>query len=59
MDMTYIDIILILLLAAVVILQIATLLRGRADDVASQLARTQHDLSQHQQQTSERVEREL
>jgi DNA recombination protein RmuC len=49
----------LLLLAAVVLLQIVALLRARGADVAPQLDRLQDALQHHQQQTSERVEREL
>ena len=56
--MTQIELIL-LLAAAIIILQVIALLRGRAADVAPQLAQLQTDLQQHQQQISERSEREL
>lgn len=51
----------ILLLAAVVIvaLQIVAMLRNRAVDIAPQLANLQNELQRHQQQGSERIEREL
>jgi DNA recombination protein RmuC len=58
--MTQSELIILLLVAAViVILQIMTLLRGRPTDVSAQLVQLQSDLQQHQQQTSERTEREL
>lgn len=57
--MTPIELAILLLIAAVVILQIAVLLRGRGVDVSSKLAQLQNELQQHQQQTSERIEREL
>jgi DNA recombination protein RmuC len=56
--MTQIELIL-LLVAAIIILQVIALLWGRRTDVASQLAQLQTDLQQHQQQISERSEREL
>jgi DNA recombination protein RmuC len=56
--MTQIEFIL-LLVAAIIILQIIALLRGRRADVTPQLAKLQTDLQQHQQQISERSEREL
>ena len=49
----------LLLVAAIIILQVIALLWGRRTDVASQLAQLQTDLQQHQQQISERSEREL
>ncbi|MGV8898810.1 MAG: DNA recombination protein RmuC [Burkholderiaceae bacterium] len=58
--MIQIALILLLLLAVViVILQIVLLLRGRAADIGPELAQLQHNLQQHQQNTSERTEREL
>ena len=56
--MTQIELIL-LLVAAIIILQVIALLLGRGTDVASQLVQLQTDLQQHQQQISERSEREL
>ncbi len=56
--MTQIELIL-LLVAAIIILQVIALLRGRGADVAPRLAQLQTDLQQHQQQISERSEREL
>lgn len=56
--MTQIELIL-LLVAAIIILQVIALLRGRGADVAPQLAQLQTELQQHQQQISERSEREL
>lgn len=56
--MTQIELVL-LLVAVIVILQVIALLRGRGADVAPQLAQLQTDLQQHQQQISERSEREL
>ncbi|CAL62232.1 Putative RmuC family protein [Herminiimonas arsenicoxydans] len=52
---------LILLLAAVVViaLQIVAMLRNRAVDIMPQLATLQNELQRHQQQGSERMEREL
>lgn len=51
----------IFLLAAVVIiaLQIVAMLRNRAVDITPQLATLQNELQRHQQQGSERMEREL
>lgn len=49
----------LLLVAAIIILQVIALLRGRGADVAPRLEQLQTDLQQHQQQTSERSEREL
>lgn len=58
--MIQIEIIALLLLAVViVILQIVLLSRGRAADIGPELAQLQHNLQQHQQNTSERTEREL
>lgn len=56
--MTQIEIVL-LLVAAIIVLQIIALLRARGADVAPQLAQLQTDLQKHQQQISERSEREL
>ncbi|GAB3547090.1 DNA recombination protein RmuC [Noviherbaspirillum agri] len=53
------DIIFLLLIAAVLILQIVLLLRARGTDNAGQLLQLKDALQQHQQQTSERIEREL
>lgn len=54
------EIILMLLIAAVVVvLQIILLVRGRGGDMTAQLGQLQNDLRTHQQQTSERIEREL
>ena len=57
--MTLAEIIIVLLVAAVAVLQIAVFLRGRGADLSSQLIKLQSDLQQHQQHTSERTEREL
>jgi DNA recombination protein RmuC len=56
--MTQIELIL-LLAAAIIILQIIALLRQRGADVSTQLVQLQADLEKHQQQISERSEREL
>jgi DNA recombination protein RmuC len=56
--MTQIEFIL-LLVAAIIILQVIVLLWGRGADVATRLAQLQTDLQQHQLQISERSEREL
>jgi DNA recombination protein RmuC len=57
--MTPIELTILLMIAAVVILQIIVLLRGRGTDVSSRLVQLQNELQLHQQQTSERIEREL
>ena len=57
--MTLFDILILLLLAVVAILQILILLRGRGADAAPQLLQLQNDIQRHQQQTAERIEREL
>jgi DNA recombination protein RmuC len=58
--MMQIELILLLVAAIIIlILQVIALLRGRGADVAPQLAQLQTDLQQHQQQISERSEREL
>ncbi|HZW12782.1 MAG TPA: DNA recombination protein RmuC [Noviherbaspirillum sp.] len=53
------DIILLLLLAIVLILQVVLLFRARGSENAAQLLQLKDALQQHQQQTSERIEREL
>jgi DNA recombination protein RmuC len=53
------ELVLLLLVAAVLILQIIMLLRGRGRDASAQLAQLQNQLQQHQQQSAERIEREL
>ncbi len=57
--MSTIEIMILLLLGAVLVLQLIALLRRSGGDTAAQLAKLQNDLQQHQQQTSERSEREL
>jgi DNA recombination protein RmuC len=57
--MTLIELVLLLLLAAVIVLQLVLLLRTRGADAASRLDQLRDDLQRHQQQTSERTEREL
>jgi DNA recombination protein RmuC len=57
--MTPIELAILLLVAAAVILQIIALVRGRGADSASALAQLRNDLQLHQQQTGERMEREL
>ncbi len=57
--MTTSEIIILLLVAVVLILQVIGLLRGRAGDVPAELTQLQTALQQHQQQTGERIEREL
>lgn len=56
--MTQLDFIL-LLAAAIIVLQVVALLRGRGADISRQLAQLQKELQQHQRQVSERSEREL
>lgn len=54
------EIVILLLIAAVIALQIVLLLlRTRGTDVTSQLLQLQNELQKHQQQTGERIEREL
>lgn len=53
------EIVILLLVAVVVVLQIILLLRTRSTDATSGLLQLQEELQQHQQQASERVEREL
>ncbi len=57
--MTQIELILLLLIAVVILLQAITVVRGRGADMGAQLLQLQSDLQQHQQHTSERIEREL
>lgn len=58
--MTQTELIGFLLLAAIIIvLQVIVLVRGRGTDVAPQLNQLQNAIERHQQQTSERTEREL
>lgn len=58
--MSQTDIILLLLVAGVIIfLQIVLLVRARGVDMTPQLGQLQNDLRTHQQQTAERIEREL
>ena len=58
--MTQLHFIILLLLAVVIIaLQIIALLRNRAVDITPQLTILQNELQRHQQQGSERIEREL
>jgi DNA recombination protein RmuC len=57
--MTMIEFAILLLLVAVVLLQIFALLRARRADFTPQLDQLQDALQHHQQQTSDRVEREL
>lgn len=57
--MTHAELIILLLLTAVIVLQVIVLLRARTADFTPQLDKLQNELQQHQQQTSERVEREL
>lgn len=57
--MTLAEIVILLLIAAVAVLQIAVFLRGRGVDASPHLIKLQSELQQHQQHTSERTEREL
>ncbi|WP_353152993.1 DNA recombination protein RmuC [Herminiimonas fonticola] len=58
--MTQLHFIILLLLAVVIIaLQIVAILRNRAVDITPQLTTLQNELQRHQQQGSERIEREL
>ncbi|MGH8809152.1 MAG: DNA recombination protein RmuC, partial [Noviherbaspirillum sp.] len=53
------EIAILLLIAAVIVLQIVILWRARSADASSQLLQLQNELQRHQQQTGERIEREL
>ena len=55
--MTIVEILTLLLLAAVLILQLIALMKKSGGDVASQINALQNDLRQHQQQNGERSER--
>jgi DNA recombination protein RmuC len=57
--MNPIELVLLLLTAAVFILQIVMLLRGRGGDASAKLLQLQDELQRHQQQSAERIEREL
>ncbi|WP_292934021.1 DNA recombination protein RmuC [Noviherbaspirillum sp.] len=57
--MNSIEIIILLLSAAIIVLQVVLLLRSRGTDASSQLLQIQNALQGHQQQTGERIEREL
>jgi len=57
--MTTIELAILLLIAAVVILQIAILLRARGGDASAHLPRLQEELQRHHLQSAERLEREL
>jgi len=57
--MNPIELALLLLTAAIFILQIIVLLRGRGGDATVQLSQLQNELQRHQQQSAERIEREL
>ena len=57
--MTQTEIIALALAAVIIILQILALLRGPGKAQSARLDNLQADLEQHQQQTSERMEREL
>ncbi|HJV54215.1 MAG TPA: DNA recombination protein RmuC [Noviherbaspirillum sp.] len=53
------ELVTLLLIAAVIVLQFLILLRGRAKDVSPQLLQLQDELQRYQLQVGERVEREL
>ncbi len=57
--MTETETVALALAAVIIILQILTLLRGSSKAQSARLDKLQADLEQHQQQTSERTEREL
>ena len=57
--MTNVELILLFLLSTGIVLQVFILMRGRDNGNSAQLARLQSELQQHQQQTCERIEREL
>jgi DNA recombination protein RmuC len=57
--MTNVELILLFLLSTGIVLQVVVLMRGRGGDASSQFAKLQSELQQHQQQTAERIEREL
>jgi DNA recombination protein RmuC len=57
--MTNVELILLFLLSTGIVLQVVVLFRGRGNDVSSQFAKLRGELQQHQQQTGERIEREL
>ncbi|HJV80515.1 DNA recombination protein RmuC [Noviherbaspirillum sp.] len=57
--MNSIETIILLLSAAIIVLQVVLLLRSRGADASSQLLQIQNALQGHQQQTGERIEREL
>ncbi len=57
--MNSIELIILLLSAVIVILQIVVILRARGGDAGAQLLQLQDELQRHQQQTGERIEREL
>jgi DNA recombination protein RmuC len=57
--MTNVELILLFLLSTGIVLQVVILMRGRDTGLPSQLSKLQNELQQHQQQTGERIEREL
>jgi DNA recombination protein RmuC len=57
--MTNVELILLFLLSTGIVLQVVVLMRGRGGDASSQFAKLQSELQRHQQQTAERIEREL
>lgn len=57
--MTNFEIIFLVLVTLVLVLQVALLMRSRAGDITTPLVQLRHELEKHQQQTTERVEREL
>jgi DNA recombination protein RmuC len=58
-DMTDFELVLLLLIAAVIALQLVLLRRGRSSDMAAPLLQLQNELQRQQQQSGERIEREL
>src|SRR4051812_43935361 len=57
--MTIIESLSLLLLTAILVLQLIIVLRARSENMAAPLAQLQSDVQLHQQQTGERIEREL
>jgi DNA recombination protein RmuC len=57
--MTQFDIVILLLLGALLVLQVVILWRARNGYASSQLRQLQSELQRHQQETGERIEREL
>ncbi|RJF98373.1 DNA recombination protein RmuC [Noviherbaspirillum saxi] len=57
--MTLTELILLVAMSAILVLQLAILFRARGNNGALQLEKMQSELQRHQQQTAERIEREL